>query len=530
MAKIIIVDDDPAMVAVLSEVLREHRHEVIPAGSPEPAMQLVREMAPDLVLADVEMPEGKPLGLKLLQQVKEYNRSIPVVMITGQGTKERAVQALRAGAQDFIEKPFQIDELVKRVDNALVQQKAVHALEENVELRRQLQDKFRFDSMIGTAPCMESVYRLIERVANTDSTVLILGESGTGKELVARALHYNSRRAAMPFVAVNCSALPEHLLESELFGHRKGAFTGAAFDKVGLFQHADGGTILLDEIGSMAPSLQSKLLRFLQDKELRRVGDTDTIKVDLRVLASTNEPLREKMVEKTFREDLYYRISVIPVQLPPLRERTEDIPLLVTHFVQLICQRQGTTPPRFSDEVMGALKCYRWPGNVRELQNAVERATALCDGGVVLVKDLPERVLEAVAAGGSVPPRVDTQQSVIQTSVAGRPTCEPIVHPSLGEQPSGSGEFGARAAQWRHGFPPMQLKEFLHCQEVDYIEQVIQAVGGDKEKAAEMLGISMATLYRKLAAPSVDDQLAPTPSEVEAEKIRPESVGVQPPV
>jgi DNA-binding NtrC family response regulator len=518
------------MVAVLSEVLREHRHEVIPAGSPEPAMQLVREMAPDLVLADVEMPEGKPLGLKLLQQVKEYNRSIPVVMITGQGTKERAVQALRAGAQDFIEKPFQIDELVKRVDNALVQQKAVHALEENVELRRQLQDKFRFDSMIGTAPCMESVYRLIERVANTDSTVLILGESGTGKELVARALHYNSRRAAMPFVAVNCSALPEHLLESELFGHRKGAFTGAAFDKVGLFQHADGGTILLDEIGSMAPSLQSKLLRFLQDKELRRVGDTDTIKVDLRVLASTNEPLREKMVEKTFREDLYYRISVIPVQLPPLRERTEDIPLLVTHFVQLICQRQGTTPPRFSDEVMGALKCYRWPGNVRELQNAVERATALCDGGVVLVKDLPERVLEAVAAGGSVPPRVDTQQSVIQTSVAGRPICEPIVHPSLGEQPSGSGEFGARAAQWRHGFPPMQLKEFLHCQEVDYIEQVIQAVGGDKEKAAEMLGISMATLYRKLAAPSVDDQLAPTPSEVEAEKIRPESVGVQPPV
>jgi DNA-binding NtrC family response regulator len=320
------------------------------------------------------------------------------------------------------------------------------------------------------------------------------------------------------------------LLESELFGHRKGAFTGAAFDKVGLFQHADGGTILLDEIGSMAPSLQSKLLRFLQDKELRRVGDTDTIKVDLRVLASTNEPLREKMVEKTFREDLYYRISVIPVQLPPLRERTEDIPLLVTHFVQLICQRQGTTPPRFSDEVMGALKCYRWPGNVRELQNAVERATALCDGGVVLVKDLPERVLEAVAAGGSVPPRVDTQQSVIQTSVAGRPICEPIVHPSLGEQPSGSGEFGARAAQWRHGFPPMQLKEFLHCQEVDYIEQVIQAVGGDKEKAAEMLGISMATLYRKLAAPSVDDQLAPTPSEVEAEKIRPESVGVQPPV
>ncbi|MGA2605204.1 MAG: sigma-54 dependent transcriptional regulator [Verrucomicrobiia bacterium] len=524
MAKIIIVDDDPAMVAVLSEVLREHRHEVIPAGSPERALQLVKEVAPDLVLADVEMPEGKPLGLKLLQQVKEHNRSIPVVMITGQGTKERAVQALRAGAQDFIEKPFQIDELVKRVDNALVQQKAVHALEENVELRRQLQEKFRFDSMIGTTACMESVYRLIERVANTDSTVLILGESGTGKELVARALHYNSRRAAMPFVAVNCSALPEHLLESELFGHRKGAFTGAAFDKVGLFQHADGGTILLDEIGSMAPSLQSKLLRFLQDKELRRVGDTDTIKVDVRVLASTNEPLQQKMVDKLFREDLYYRISVIPVQLPPLRERAEDIPLLVAHFVQLNCQRQGAPPPSFSDEVMGVLKCYRWPGNVRELQNAVERATALCDGGVVLLKDLPERVLEAVAAGGTVPSRADTQQSSTQPLAAARPICEPIIDPSLAEKAAG-------AAQWSRGFSPMQLKEFLHRQEVDYIEQVIQAAGGDKEKAAEMLGISMATLYRKLAAPSTEDQVEAEPAPIPASgKVHPDDVGVQPPV
>jgi DNA-binding NtrC family response regulator len=506
MAKIIIVDDDPAMVAVLSEVLREHRHEVIPASSPERALQLTRDAAPDLVLADVEMPEGKPLGLRLLQQVKEHNRSIPVIMITGQGTKERAVQALRAGAQDFIEKPFQIDELVKRVDNALVQQKAVHALEENVELHRQLQEKFRFDSMIGTTARMETVYRLIERVANTDSTVLILGESGTGKELVARALHYNSRRAAMPFVAVNCSALPEHLLESELFGHRKGAFTGAAFDKLGLFQHADGGTILLDEIGSMAPSLQSKLLRFLQDKELRRVGDTDTIKVDVRVLAATNEPLQQKMVDKSFREDLFYRISVIPVQLPPLRERAEDIPLLVAHFVQQISQRQGIVTARFSDEVMGVLKSYRWPGNVRELQNAVERAIALCDGGVVLLKDLPERVLEAVAGVAAVAPRVDPQRYGPQPVVAAPGTGGPIIDPLLAEKAAG-------AAQWSHGLPPIQLKEFLHRQEVDYIEQVIQAAGGDKEKAAEMLGISMATLYRKLAAPC--------PEEMEAEKVQP---------
>jgi len=494
MAKIIIVDDDPAMVSVLSEILREHRHEVIPANSPERALQLVEESAPDLVLSDIEMPEGKPMGLKLLQQIKEYNRSIPVVMITGQGTKERAVQALRAGAQDFVEKPFQIDELIKRIDNALIQQKAVHALEENVELRRQLQDKFRFDTMIGSSPRMEAVYRLIERVANTDSTVLILGESGTGKELVARALHYNSRRAAMPFVAVNCSALPEHLLESELFGHRKGAFTGAAFDKMGLFQHADGGSILLDEIGSMAPSLQSKLLRFLQDRELRRVGDTDTIKVDVRVLAATNEPLQQKMLDKTFREDLYYRISVIPVQLPPLRDRVEDIPLLVNHFVQKCSERQGTPPPRVSDEMMSVMKAYRWPGNVRELQNAVERAFALCDNGVFLLKDLPERVLESVAGVNGTPSTILSKSS-ISPSVAGPDMPEAAVGASLAEMAAG-------AAQWSRGLPPKQLKEFLHGQEVNYIEQVIQSAGGDKEKAAQMLGISMATLYRKLAPSS----------------------------
>ena len=499
MAKIIVVDDDPAMVSVLSEVLREHRHEVIPASGPEKAFQLVKEQSPDLVLADIEMPEGKPLGLKLLQEIKGYNQSITTIMITGQASKERAVQALRAGAHDFIEKPFQIDELIKRIDNALMQQKAVHALEENVELRRQLQDKFRFDSMIGTSARMEAVYRLIERVANTDSTILILGESGTGKELVARALHYNSRRAAMPFVAVNCSALPEHLLESELFGHRKGAFTGAAFDKMGLFQHADGGTILLDEIGSMAPSLQSKLLRFLQDKELRRVGDTDTIKVDVRVLAATNEPLQQKMVDKAFREDLYYRLSVIPVQLPPLRDRVEDIPLLVNHFIHQFAKQQGVPSPSISDEVMSVMKVYRWPGNVRELQNALERACALCDGGAVLLKDLPERVLEAVAGVSATPQLIESPSAGVR-SIGAREIPESVIDPMLVEKAAG-------AAAWSRGLAPMQLKEFLHRQEVDYIEQVIESAGGDKEKAAQMLGISMATLYRKLATPSPEAEV-----------------------
>jgi transcriptional regulator with PAS, ATPase and Fis domain len=326
---------------------------------------------------------------------------------------------------------------------------------------------------------MEAVYRMIERVANTDATVLILGESGTGKELVARALHYNSRRAAMPFVAVNCSALPEHLLESELFGHRKGAFTGAAFDKVGLFQHADGGTIFLDEIGSMAPGLQTKLLRFLQDKELRRVGDTEQIKVDVRVIAATNEPLVQKMRDKTFREDLYYRISVIPISLPPLRERGDDLELLVQHFVQSIATRFGMSAPKVPDTVMQVFRAHRWPGNVRELQNALERACALCDNAVIELKDLPERILETVASGGHSAPA---------------PTA-----PAPAPVPGTLAVQVASAAQFAKGFGGMTLKEFLHQQEVVYIEQAIKANGGSKEKAADALGISMATLYRKLA-------------------------------
>jgi DNA-binding NtrC family response regulator len=486
MPRILIADDDPAMVAVLSEVLSGDHREVIPAGDADRAFELVQQQTFDLVLTDIEMPDGRATGLDLLRRIKEYNRSIPVVMITGQGTKERAVSALRAGAQDFVEKPFQIDELVKRVDNALFQLKAVHALQENAELKTQLREKFRFDNIVGNSQPMEAVYRMIERVANTDSTVLILGESGTGKELVAKALHYNSRRGSMPFVAVNCSALPEHLLESELFGHRKGAFTGAAFDKVGLFQAADTGTIFLDEIGSMAPGLQSKLLRFLQDKQLRRVGDTDLINVDVRVIAATNEPLQEKLKQKTFREDLYYRISVIPIELPTLRDRPEDIPLLIHHFVQAISQRQSAPPPQVPEPVMKVLMAYRWPGNVRELQNAMERACALCDGGVIELRDLPERVLETVAASANARP-------------ATSPAAASVIDSALAEMAAG-------AAQWTKGFALLQLKEFLHQQEVAYIEQAILAAQGDKEKAADMLGISMATLYRKLAPGPVPEE------------------------
>jgi DNA-binding NtrC family response regulator len=285
------------------------------------------------------------------------------------------------------------------------------------------------------------------------------------------------------------------LLESELFGHRKGAFTGAAFDKVGLFKHADGGTIFLDEIGSMATGLQSKLLRFLQDKELRRVGDTDQVKVDVRVVAATNEPLQERIQQKTFREDLYYRISVIPIELPPLRARADDIPLLVTHFVRTISERQGRTLPAMPDAVLEALKAYSWPGNVRELQNAIERACTLCDADIIEMKDLPERI-QVTRMG-------EKTTSISDVGVSARPVPPPL---TLDDRMAG-------AAQCAKNFQPIQLKEFLRRQEVQYIEQAIRAAGGSKEKAAETLGISMATLYRKLsptAAGGTDENGSPS--------------------
>jgi len=477
MPKVLIVDDNPSVLTMLFELLKDKGHVAFPARSAEQALELFKLHAPDLVLTDIEMPDGRPTGLKLLKQIKELAPKCPVIVLTGQATKERAVQALRDGAQDFIEKPFSVEELIKRVENALTQQKAELALSENADLKRQLHEKLRFDNIVGSSPAMEKVFRLIERVAGTTAAILIRGESGTGKELVARALHHNSPRAAMPFVAINCAALPEPLLESELFGHRKGSFTGAAFDKVGLLEAAQDGTVFLDEIGAMPLGLQGKLLRFLQEKELRRVGDTATITVDVRVLAATNENLEEKIAEKTYREDLYYRLSVIQIDLPPLRERTGDIPHLAAKFVHDICTRQGVPGMRIPQVTLDALNTYPWPGNVRELQNAMERACALCEDGVIEVADLPERML-APASPPGIPGSVSTLM------------------------------LAAAAAALN---PPLPLKEFSHQQEVAYVRHVLRTVNDNRTQAARILGVSPATIYRLLNRPAADSDDGESP-------------------
>jgi len=480
MAKILVVDDEITMVQMVTELLRSEGHEVLPFNNGNAALEAIEEHTPELVITDLNLDKVKAQGLDILKKARALNPPAEVIVITGFGSIETAVAAMKQGAYDYLQKPFKLGEFKLCAQRALSYTRAVA---ENHYLKKQLREKYQFHQIIGTAPKMQAVFRMIERVADTDSTVLILGESGTGKELVARALHFNSRRQFAPFIPINCAALPESLLESELFGHRKGAFTGALVDKKGLFQEADGGTIFLDEIGSMPPMLQSRLLRVLQDREVRRVGDNTPVYVNVRVLAATNEPLEKKIKDGGFREDLYYRLNVIPITLPSLRERKDDIPLLVANFLKTKVSPRNGQPFQITREVMAALGAFDWPGNVRELENVIERAATLCDGNLVQAQDLPPALLDLVpvAAVGAVPNPADTEASSIY----------PLPNQTEAKAAAKQGTPSPTALE--------PLKEFMREQELNYLNRTMAFTGGDKEKAAEVLGISLATLYRKLA-------------------------------
>ncbi|MEW6302551.1 MAG: sigma-54 dependent transcriptional regulator [Verrucomicrobiota bacterium] len=485
MAKVMLVDDEVTMVQMVTEMLRIEGHEVFPFTNGNAALEKLSEVAPELVITDLYLDNTRAHGLEILQKARALNPPPSVIMITGFGTIETAVEAMKKGAYDYLEKPFKLDELKLCIQRALSYNQAIS---ENVYLRKQLKKKYQFNQLIGTSRKMQEVFKMIERVADTDSTILIRGESGTGKELVAKALHFNSRRQFAPFIPVNCSALPENLLESELFGHRKGAFTGAINDKTGLFQEADGGTIFLDEIGSMSPMLQSRLLRVLQEREVRRVGDNVPIFVNVRVLAATNEALEKKIKDGTFREDLYYRLNVISIQLPSLRERVDDVPLLVAHFLkQKVSPRTGALI-QISRRAMSALMAHDWPGNVRELENAIERATALCEDNLIRVADLPPALVDL--ANNTLP------DHVVEEAVSNQETGE--TKPGLKLSP-GQNESAASAQTISPTGNIEPLKNFMREQESAYLHRVLAHTGGDKEKAAELLGVSLATLYRKLA-------------------------------
>jgi two-component system response regulator AtoC len=484
MAKILVVDDEATMVQMVTELLRTEGHEVLPFNNGNLALEALEEHQPELVITDLNLEKSRTQGLDILRKARALNPPAEVIVVTAFGSVETAVEAMKHGAYDYLEKPFKLDDFKLCAQRALSYN---HAVAENHFLKKQLRDKYQFNQIVGNSPAMQAVFRMIERVAETESTVLILGESGTGKELVARALHFNSPRQFAPFIPVNCAALPENLLESELFGHRRGAFTGAIADKKGLFEEADGGTIFLDEIGSMPAALQSRLLRVLQDREVRRVGDNTPMYVNVRVLAATNEPMEKKVKEGQFREDLYYRLNVIPIQLPALRERREDIPLLILHKLRNKVSPRTGKPFHITRRAVEALNAYRWPGNVRELENVLERACTLCDGDLLRAADLPIAVQSSAPEESRVVPGGRDETTFIEAPL------------TAGDEPGSLSPTAESGMKVTRSVALEPLKDFLREQEVNYLNRTLVYTAGNKEKAAELLGISLATLYRKLA-------------------------------
>ena len=447
---LLIVDDEAALRSAIAERLADQGFTVVQAGSGEEAMPLLAEFAFDILITDLRLPGMG--GREVLDAALERYPDIIAIVITGYGTVKDAVDAIKQGAADFVTKPFQFDALLHVVQSAVEQRRLKS---ENAYLRSQLEDRYRIDGLVGKSRVMRDLFQLLETVAATSSTVLITGETGTGKELAARAIHHNSARRANRFVALNCSAIPETLLEAELFGHARGAFTGAVGTRQGRLEQAHKGTLFLDEVGTMSPSLQAKLLRVLQEREFERVGDSHTIKIDVRVVAATHSDLAKMVGEGSFREDLFYRLNVLPVQLPPLRERREDIPLLVQHFLQRLAQDSGRTGMTVSQEAMRRLMAYRWPGNVRQLENTVERALAFTQGrSVIDVQDLP--------------PEIQNHAGVIE---------------------------GAETWLPEDG---LDFERYIEGIELSLIKRSLERTQGNKRQAARLLNLKRTTLIEKL--------------------------------
>ena len=439
-AKLLIVDDEAIIRESLRDWLSDVGHQVLTAENGPQALEIIEREKPGIVIADLVMPGMD--GIELLKRAKEISPSIEVIIITAYGSIPTAITAMREGAYDYIEKPF-CPERAELLIEKLVEHQQL--LEENISLHRRLEERYRFENIIAKSPKMQQVIEVIKVVAKSNATVLITGESGTGKELVARAIHSQSYRKDKPFVAVSCAALPESLLESELFGHEKGAFTGAYAQRRGKFESANRGTIFLDEIGDMSANIQVHLLRVLEEKEFTRVGGNELIKVDVRVISATNKDLKQAVAKGQFREDLYYRLNVVTIELPPLRERKEDILLLAQHFLKKFAVENQKGITGFSPEATDFLLKYEWPGNVRELENAIERAVILAKDSHIEVADLP-------------------QESLTLTHSA------PLVGKNLGEV------------------------------EKNHILNILNETGGNYSKAARILGISRMTLYNKIRA------------------------------
>jgi two-component system response regulator PilR (NtrC family) len=455
LTKILVVDDEISMREFLSILLEREGYATSLAADAEAALKLLESEEFALVISDVNMPGLN--GIKLLERIKQISPETAVLLITAFSTAEQAVEAMKLGAYDYIAKPFKVEEIKVLVRNALEKRSLQR---ENLRLQQEIQERYSFSGLIGKSKKMRDVYSLIEKVSASNVNVLILGESGTGKELAARAIHYNSPRKGKQFVAVNCGAIPENLMESELFGHKKGSFTGAIADRPGLFEQAEGGTLFLDEIGEVPLQLQTKLLRVLQEREFRKVGGTEEKRADVRIVAASNKELEEQVKEGTFREDLFYRINVVPIRMPSLRERPEDIPLLIEHF----CKKFSHAPKdgeNISADAMKVMMTYPFPGNVRELENLIERCMVL-GGATISMDSLPPHVLEY-------------QQTTAVT--------DGYTIPAEG----------------------MNLEAYLDGIEKRFLLQALEKSGGIKKKAAEFLGLTFRSFRYRLAKFGMDE-------------------------
>jgi DNA-binding NtrC family response regulator len=447
--KILVVDDDDSGREALTMLLRSVGYEVTSAATGESALDFIDLLQYQVIVSDLFLPDKS--GLDILQHVQKVSPSTELIVVTGHASAQTAVRAMKEGAFDYITKPIDFDELKIVVSKALEKQRL---LSENIFLRSQLRGRFEFSNIIGSSPAMNLVFERMNRIVKTDSVVLVSGESGTGKELVARALHYNGTRREKPFIAVNCSAIPETLLESELFGHVRGAFTGAISDKPGKFEAANHGTIFLDEIGTVPLHLQAKLLRVLQEHEVERVGSNKTIKLHVRVISATNSDLEEMVARGEFREDLYYRLNVIPLHLPPLRERQQDIMYLISFFLEKQCRIMGRIPCSINKQALEALERYSWPGNVRELENMIERMIVLTDANVLTLEDVPDKIVDEKNSGEA----------------------HSLKLPGMG----------------------IDLTEAVSQIEQSFILQALESAGGVKAQAAKLLGINRTTLVEKI--------------------------------
>ena len=440
-ATLLIADDDPVALELLAEVLTREGYAVRSAADGEECLRVAEAEPVDLAIVDLRMPGLD--GLQVIQRLAAIQPGVPVLVLTAFVTIDTAIEAIRAGAYDYLSKPFRMEEIKVVVRRAL---EARRLASENRQYRRELEGLYNVRNLLGQSPQMVEVYKLVARVSGLDTTVLIQGETGTGKELAARAIHYASPRAGRPFVVVDCTALPEGLFESELFGHERGEFTGALSTRRGLLETSDGGTCFLDEIGDLSPTLQAKLLRVLQERAIRRVGGNEVLPVNVRIIAATNRDLGTRVAEGAFREDLYYRLNVVTIVLPPLRERSQDIPLLAQHFLEEYARAADKPTRGFAQETLAVLSGYHWPGNVRELEHAVERAVALSSSEVLVPEDLPDLLRRGPEGNLRLPTATMTLDQV---------------------------------KQW-------------------YVAKVLEEAGGNKVRAAEILGIDRGTLYRLL--------------------------------